>query len=70
MIGNIFARNKNDIETARKYYQQVIENDPNDNIAINNLGTNLIQAGKIDEGMQYLMKACSINLTIQILYMG
>jgi len=61
MIGNIFARNKNDIETARKYYQQVIENDPNDNIAINNLGTNLIQAGKIDEGMQYLMKAYSIN---------
>lgn len=61
MIGNIFARNKNDIETARKYYQQVIENDPNDNIAINNLGTNLIQAGKIDEGLQYLLKAYSIN---------
>jgi len=61
MIGNIFARNKNDIETARKYYQQVIDNDPNDNIAINNLGTNLIQAGKVDDGMQYLMKAHSIN---------
>jgi len=61
MIGNIFARNKNDIETARKYYQQVIENDPNDNIAINNLGTNLIQAGKVDDGLEYLMKAYSIN---------
>jgi len=61
MIGNIFAKNKNDIETARKYYQQVIENDPNDNIAINNLGTNLIQAGKIDDGLQYLQKAFSIN---------
>ncbi|MBN1185442.1 MAG: tetratricopeptide repeat protein [Bacteroidales bacterium] len=61
MIGNIFARNKNDIETARKYYQQVIENNPDDNIAINNLGTNLIQAGKVDEGLQYLTKAYSIN---------
>ncbi len=61
MLGNIFAKNKNDIETARKYYQQVIENDPNDNIAINNLGTNLIQAGKIDDGLQYLQKAYSIN---------
>jgi len=61
MIGNIFARNKNDIETARKYYQQVIENDPNDNIAINNLGTNLIQAGKVDEGMEYLLRAHAIN---------
>jgi hypothetical protein len=61
MIGNIFARNKNDIETAKKYYQQVIENDPNDAIAINNLGTNLLQAGKIDEGMEYLLKANTIN---------
>jgi len=61
MIGNIFARNKNDIETAKKYYQQVIENDPNDAIAINNLGTNLLQAGKIDEGMEYLLKAHAIN---------
>lgn len=61
MIGNIFARNKNDIETARKYYQQVIDNNPNDNIAINNLGTNLIQSGKIDDGLQYLLKAYSIN---------
>jgi tetratricopeptide (TPR) repeat protein len=61
MIGNIFARNKNDIDTAKKYYQQVIENDPNDAIAINNLGTNLLQAGKIDEGMKYLLKANAIN---------
>jgi tetratricopeptide (TPR) repeat protein len=61
MIGNIFARNKDDIETAKKYYQQVIDNDPNDAIAINNLGTNLLQAGKIDEGMEYLLKANAIN---------
>ena len=61
MVGNIFARNKNDIETAKKYYLQVIKNNPNDAIAINNLGTNLLQAGKIDEGMEYLLKANGIN---------
>jgi tetratricopeptide (TPR) repeat protein len=61
MVGNIFARNKNDIETAKKYYLQVIENNPNDAIAINNLGTNLLQVGKIDEGLQFLMKANEIN---------
>jgi tetratricopeptide (TPR) repeat protein len=61
MVGNIFARNKNDIETAKKYYLQVIENNPNDAIAINNLGTNLLQVGKIDEGLEFLMKANAIN---------
>jgi len=60
MIGNIFARNKNDIETARKYYQQVIENNPDDNIAINNLGTNLIQTGKIDDAFNKYCKPSSI----------
>ena len=61
MVGNIFARNKNDVETAKKYYQQVIENSPNDAIAINNLGTTLLQAGNIDDGLEYLMKANAIN---------
>lgn len=61
MIGNIFARNKNDIETAKRYYQQVIENSPNDAIAINNLGTTLLQAGNTVDSLEYLMKANAIN---------
>jgi len=61
MIGNIFARNKNDIETAKKYYLQVINNNPEDFIAINNLGTNFLQNGKIEEGLEFFEKAYSIN---------
>ncbi|MFA9389331.1 MAG: tetratricopeptide repeat protein [Prolixibacteraceae bacterium] len=61
MIGNIFAKFKNDISTAKKYYDKVIENDPNDHLAINNLGTNFLQAGKIQEGLAYLEKAYSVN---------
>jgi len=61
MIGNIFARSKNDLQTAKKYYDKVIENDPSDHIAINNLGTNFLQAGKIEEGLAYLEKAYSVN---------
>ena len=61
MIGNVFARSKNDLQTAKKYYDKVIENDPTDHIAINNLGTNFLQAGKIEDGLAYLEKAYSVN---------
>lgn len=61
MIGNIFAKYKNDLSTAKKYYNKVIENDPKDFIAINNLATNIIQAGNIEEGLEYYEKAYSVN---------
>lgn len=61
MMGNIFARHKNDIDTARKYYNEAITQNPNDHIAINNLGTNLLQLGKWEEGLEYLEKAYEIN---------
>ena len=49
MMGNIFAKFKNDIITALKYYDQALLVNPNDNIAVNNIGANLMQQGKIDE---------------------
>jgi len=61
MMGNIFAKFKDDVETAKKYYNAAIDSNPKDFIAINNLGTTLIQAGKWDEGKQYLEKAHEIN---------
>lgn len=61
MMGNIFSKYKDDIGTACKYYNEAIEQNPNDFIAINNLGTNLIQLGKWDEGLKYLEAAYEIN---------
>ena len=61
MMGNIFSKHKDDIGTACKYYNEAIEQNPNDFIAINNLGTNLIQLGKWDEGLKYLEAAYEIN---------
>lgn len=61
MMGNIFAREKDDLETAKKYYDAAIELNPDDHIAINNLGTNLLQLDKWDKGLEYLEKAYKLN---------
>ena len=39
MMGNIFAKQKDDIVTALKYYDQALIINPNDNITINNIYT-------------------------------
>jgi tetratricopeptide (TPR) repeat protein len=61
MMGNIFARNKDDIETAMRYYDQALEINPNDNIAINNIGANLLQQNKFEEAKKYFYKALELN---------
>ncbi len=61
MMGNIFAKFKNDIPTAMKYYDQALIANPTDNIAINNIGANLMQQGKIEEAKKYFWEAIKIN---------
>ena len=61
MMGNIFAKFKNDVPTAMKYYDQALIANPNDNIAINNIGANLMQQGKLEEAKKYFWEALKIN---------
>ena len=61
MMGNIIAKYREDIPTAMKYYNQVTEINPNDSIAVNNIGANLMQQGKVDEAKEYFDKALKIN---------
>lgn len=61
MMGNIFAKFKHDVHTAMKYYDQALKANPNDNIAINNIGANLMQQGKIEEAKKYFCEALKIN---------
>jgi tetratricopeptide (TPR) repeat protein len=61
MMGNIFAKYKNDIPTAMKYYDQVLKVDPKNNIAMNNIGANLMQQGKIEPAKKYFYEAIKIN---------
>jgi tetratricopeptide (TPR) repeat protein len=61
MMGNIFAKFKDDVPTAMKYYDQAQIANPKDNITINNIGANLMQQGKLDEAKKYLHEALKIN---------
>jgi tetratricopeptide (TPR) repeat protein len=61
MMGNIFARDKDDVTTAMKYYEQASLNNPEDNIALNNIGATLMQVGRKDEALEYFNKALKLN---------
>ncbi|MRX46381.1 tetratricopeptide repeat protein [Pedobacter puniceum] len=61
MMGNIFAKFKDDVPTAMKYYDQALVTNPNDNITINNIGANLMQQGKLEEAKKYFWEAIRIN---------
>ncbi len=63
MMGNIYAKFRNDIPIAMKYYDQALLANPNDNITINNIATNLLQQGKIIEAKKYFWEAIKINDT-------
>jgi tetratricopeptide (TPR) repeat protein len=61
MVGNIFARHHNDIETAMTYYEQALTVKPDDHIAMNNIGANLMQLGRFKEAERYFESAFRIN---------
>lgn len=61
MMGNIFAKFKDDIPTAMKYYDQALLINPDDNITINNIGANLLNQGKIDIAEKYFWRALDID---------
>ncbi|RYY22196.1 MAG: tetratricopeptide repeat protein, partial [Sphingobacteriaceae bacterium] len=61
MMGNIFTTYRDDLETALKYYDEVLKIKPDDYLALNNIGANLMQHGKNKEAYAYFQRAVSIN---------
>jgi tetratricopeptide (TPR) repeat protein len=57
MVGNIYAKYKNDIKTATKYYNKALEINPSDFIAINNIGCNLLKHNEYEEAERYFSLA-------------
>ena len=61
LMGNIFIKFKKDVFTAMKYYDQSLAVNPNDVITLNNIGGNLMQQGRTEEGKIYFNKALEID---------
>ena len=61
MMGNIFSKYKQDVDTAMKYYNQVLVVNPKDNITINNIAANLMEQGKLEEAKKYFWEALKID---------
>jgi Tfp pilus assembly protein PilF len=57
MMGNIFANYKNDVDTARIYYDQVVSIEPENFLALNNIGSVLAKSGKLEPALHYFEKA-------------
>lgn len=61
LMGNIYARYFDDVQTAMTYYDQVMEADPGNYIALNNIGGAFLQSGKLNLAERYLGKAYQAN---------
>ncbi|XAI96376.1 hypothetical protein [Microcystis phage Mwe-JY31] len=61
MMGNIFSKYKNDIETALKYYNQAVKVDPENNIILNNIGAVLVEKGMNEKAIEYFEKAKELD---------
>jgi len=54
MMGNIFFRNLKDTQTALTYFKEVMSRNPENALAYNNIGSALLQMGKLEESIHYL----------------
>lgn len=70
MMGNIYAKDLDDVEAAMVFYDQVIKNNPKDYIALNNIGANLLREGKTSQAIQYFNQAKSANPKYPQIYAG
>ena len=61
LMGNIYAKYKEDEPTAMKYFDRALEINPKDAIAMNNIGANLVQQGHRDKAEEYFKKALEVD---------
>lgn len=61
LMGNIYVKSKNDIDTADIFYRKALELDPNNNITTNNIAANFLSKGDIKRGKELLLKAYNLN---------
>jgi tetratricopeptide (TPR) repeat protein len=63
MVGNLHARQKKDIKTARVFFEQALAVNPDHVTALTNYGSVLTQAGHMDDARRYFERALEIKPT-------
>ena len=61
MMGNIYASFKKDIDTAEIFYRKVIELEPNNYIALNNIAGLIAKEGDLNKTLEYFQKSYQLN---------
>ncbi len=61
MMGNIFAKFKNEVPIAMKYYDQAIAANAMDNISLTNIGYLFLHQNKLEQAKKYFYEALKIN---------
>ena len=57
LMGNIYAKHRDDIVTAMKYFDRALDINPDDAVAMDNMGVVLMKQGQPDKAEQYFEKA-------------
>lgn len=61
LMGNIYIRNYRDVNTAMTYFDQVMESNLNNYVALNNIGGIFLQLGKLNVAEKYFTNAYKSN---------
>ena len=70
LMGNLYTRNKKDIDTAEKYYNKVLEYYPDNLIAINNVAGVMLEQKKYDKGIELMKQVLEKDDTYMNSYYG
>ena len=70
MMGNIFAKFKDDIPTAMKYYDQALLANVRDFISLTNIGYLLLQENSLEKANKYFNEALKINPNFPNVHFG
>lgn len=70
MMGNIFGRDKKDIDTALIYYNEILKNNPEDYLSLNNIGGLLLNSNKIENAKEFFHKSIFVNPDYPNPYLG
>lgn len=70
LMGNLLTKEKNDLEGSKSYYDKVLEYHPNNALAINNIGANLMERKDFEGALPYMEKAMALDETYANTYYG